>query len=78
VVTTDAGAMRERIRDGVDGLRFDAGDEQTLARHLRDLAADPARRATLGAAARERYVERNAQRVNVAALVAAWASLRAP
>ncbi len=75
VVSTAAGAMRERIRDGIDGLRFDAGDADGLARHLVDLAASPARRAELGAAARRRYLERNHSSITVPALVGGWASL---
>ncbi|MGZ4683764.1 MAG: glycosyltransferase family 4 protein [Acidimicrobiales bacterium] len=77
IVSTAAGAMRERIRDGVDGLRFDAGDADALAARLVDLATDPARRAQLGAAARDRYVHRNHSSVTIPALVAAWDSLLA-
>ena len=77
VVTTAAGAMRERVRDGVDGLRFDAGDADALAAHLVALAATPARRAALGAAARQRYLERNHSSVTIPALRGAWESLLA-
>ncbi len=75
MVSTAAGAMRERVRDGIDGLRFDAGDAAALAAHLVALAADPARRADLGAAARRRYLDRNHSSVTVPALLQAWATL---
>jgi glycosyltransferase involved in cell wall biosynthesis len=67
--------MRERIRDGVDGLRFDAGDADALAEHLVTLTGDPTARARLGAAARTRYVERNHSSVTIPALVEGWASV---
>ncbi len=78
VVSTAAGAMRERIRADVDGLRFEARDADTLAAHLTALAdggSGAARRAELGAAARQRYLERNHSSITIPALLDAWASL---
>lgn len=78
IVSTAAGAMRERIRHGVDGLRFDAGDADALAGHLAvltDGSTGAARRAELGGAARTRYLERNHSSITVPALVDAWATL---
>jgi phosphatidylinositol alpha-mannosyltransferase len=58
VVASDIAGYRDVVRDGVDGVLFPRGDAAALAATLRDLALDPARRATLAAAARqsaERY-----------------------
>jgi phosphatidylinositol alpha-mannosyltransferase len=58
VVASDIAGYRDVVHDGVDGLLFPRGDATALAQTLRDLALDPARRATLARAARqsaERY-----------------------
>jgi len=75
VVSTSAGAMRERIRPEIDGLRFEPGDAATLADHLVALARAPARRAALAAAARLRYRERCQASVTIPLLTRAWDSL---
>jgi glycosyltransferase involved in cell wall biosynthesis len=53
VVASAAGGLRDLIDDGRTGLLVRPGDAVHLAEALRGLAADPARAARLGAAARE-------------------------
>jgi phosphatidylinositol alpha-mannosyltransferase len=53
VIASDIAGYRDVVRDGVDGLLVPRGDATALAEALRDLALDPARRATLARAARE-------------------------
>jgi glycosyltransferase involved in cell wall biosynthesis len=59
VVASAHGGLPEIVRDGETGVLFAPGDAAALARALRDLAEDPARRERLGAAAaldvRERF-----------------------
>jgi glycosyltransferase involved in cell wall biosynthesis len=50
----------EVIRDGVDGFLVDVGDADALAERLAELAADPDRRERMGAAGRERVLQRYA------------------
>jgi glycosyltransferase involved in cell wall biosynthesis len=54
IVATDFAGIPEFVRDGVEGLLVAPGDIPALAQRLRELAADPARRAALGAAAHAR------------------------
>jgi phosphatidyl-myo-inositol alpha-mannosyltransferase len=54
VVASDIPGYRDVARDGHDGLLVAPGDPLALAEALRSLALDPARRATMAAAARER------------------------
>lgn len=54
VVATRASAIPEIVVDGVTGVLVEPGDADGVARALADLLADPARRAALGAAGRER------------------------
>jgi phosphatidylinositol alpha-mannosyltransferase len=54
VVASDIAGYRDVVRDGVDGLLTPRGDARELAEALRLLALDPARRAWMAAAARER------------------------
>ena len=54
VVASDIAGYRDVVRDGVDGLLTPRGDARELAEALRVLALDPARRARMAAAARER------------------------
>ena len=58
IVTTDVTGCREVVRDGVEGFLVPPGDEKAAAHALTALAADPALRAKLGAAARDRFEER--------------------
>jgi glycosyltransferase involved in cell wall biosynthesis len=59
-VATRVGGTPDVVRDGVDGFLVDSDDADDLAARLAELAADPARRAQMGAAGRERVLERYA------------------
>jgi glycosyltransferase involved in cell wall biosynthesis len=59
-VATRVGGTPDVIRDGVDGFLVDSNDAGALAERLADLARDPARRAAMGAAGRERALRRYA------------------
>ena len=52
VVSTDVGDVARHVRDGETGFVVDVGDAEALAERCARLAADPALRARLGAAAR--------------------------
>lgn len=54
VVTSDAGGMREAVRDGVDGFVVGVRDTEATADALVLLASDPSLRARMGAAGRGR------------------------
>ena len=54
VVASDIAGYRDVVRDGVDGVLVPRADATAVAAALRDLALDPERRRTMGAAARER------------------------
>ena len=54
VVASDIPGYRDVARDGLDGLLVPPGDALALAEALRALVLDPARRAAMAAAARER------------------------
>lgn len=56
-VVSDAGGMKEAVRDGVDGLVFPSGDPRALAQAIRRLKGDEALRAQLGASAAQRIAE---------------------
>ncbi len=47
VICSDIGGMAEKVRDGLDGLHFRAGDGRALALLLATLAAEPKRLAAL-------------------------------
>ena len=57
IVTTEAGGMREAVRDGVDGFVIRVRDADATAAALAQLADGPAIRARLGAAARQRVLD---------------------
>jgi len=59
-VATRVGGIPDVVRDGVDGFLVDLGDADALADRLADLAADPIRRAEMGASGRARVFERYA------------------
>jgi glycosyltransferase involved in cell wall biosynthesis len=69
IVAPNASNIREVLTHGVDGLLFEPNDPASLAQEIRQLAADCALRAKLGAAASRKIVEdditwaRNARRV---------------
>lgn len=52
VVATDTPSVRSYVEDGVSGLLVPEGDRASLAAAFRQLAADPARAAAMGDAAR--------------------------
>jgi phosphatidyl-myo-inositol alpha-mannosyltransferase len=54
VLASDIPGYRDVVRDGIDGQLVAPGDALALAESLRRLALDPARRARMAAAARER------------------------
>ncbi len=54
LVASDIPAFRETVTDGVDGLLAPVADVPALADRIATAAADPALRARIGAAARER------------------------
>lgn len=57
VVVTDAGGMREAVRDGIDGFVVPVRDVDAMAEALLRLARDPELRRRMGAAARQRVLE---------------------
>jgi len=54
VIASNTGGLPEVVRDGVDGILVEPGDEPGLTRALADLLADPDRRATMGREGRRR------------------------
>jgi glycosyltransferase involved in cell wall biosynthesis len=58
VITGDTPAIRRAFRVGRDLLTVPCNDPEALARAIRQLAADPALRQSLGASAGQRFVER--------------------
>ncbi|HZQ02841.1 MAG TPA: glycosyltransferase family 4 protein [Gaiellaceae bacterium] len=58
VVATRVGGVPDVVTDGVDGYLVAVGDVGAMANRLAELAADPGLRRRLGAAGRERVVER--------------------
>jgi glycosyltransferase involved in cell wall biosynthesis len=59
-VATRVGGTPDVIRDGVDGFLVDPTDGEALADRLAELARDPRLRRQMGAAGRERVLERYA------------------
>jgi glycosyltransferase involved in cell wall biosynthesis len=59
-VATRVGGVPDVVRDGIDGFLVDPGDADALAERLAELAADPERRARMGAEGRSRVLERYA------------------
>jgi glycosyltransferase involved in cell wall biosynthesis len=58
VAAYGVGGVPDVVRDGVDGYVVEAGDTAALADRLAELAADPELRTRMGAAGRERVLER--------------------
>jgi len=58
VVATRVGGVPDVVRDGVDGFLVEPGDVDAMADRLAALAGDPELRARMGAAGRERVIER--------------------
>ncbi|WP_426574263.1 glycosyltransferase [Aquihabitans sp. McL0605] len=74
IVSTAVGAMPDRL-DGGLGLLVEVDDVDASATALGRLVADADLRRSLGAAARERYVDRYTERAQQAALTALWDEL---
>jgi glycosyltransferase involved in cell wall biosynthesis len=64
VIAADAGGFRESIRHDVTGVLVPPTDPQRFAHAIIELAVDPARRFLLGAAARERALDRDVEPEN--------------
>ena len=73
VVASRLGAMATLVDDGHDGLLFEAGSGEALAAALQSLAADPARCAALGHAARQTYEARLTPEANYRQLTGIYA-----
>jgi glycosyltransferase involved in cell wall biosynthesis len=58
VIASDTGGLREAVEDGRTGLLAPPGDVVALAHAIETLAEAPAMRAAMGAAARDRAIER--------------------
>ena len=56
-IASDVGGNRFLIQNGISGLLFPAGDPEALRAHVRRLLDDPAKRKSLGKAARKRIEE---------------------
>ncbi len=56
-IATEVGGNRYLIQNGVSGFLFTPGDQEALRAHVRRLIEDPAKRATVSAAARKRIEE---------------------
>jgi glycosyltransferase involved in cell wall biosynthesis len=72
VVASAVGGLLEAIEDGVNGVLVPALDVAALRQALEGLLADPARRAQLGAAARDYAVRHFSREQEVDALLAAY------
>ena len=58
VAAYGVGGVPDVVRNGVDGFVVDPGDTAALAARLAELSADPEQRTRMGAAGRERVLER--------------------
>jgi glycosyltransferase involved in cell wall biosynthesis len=74
-VATDVGGMREAVRDGETGLLVARGDEGGFVAAVLALLADPARRCSMGAAARSLVQARFSMDVTAAAFEDLYARL---
>lgn len=57
VIATQVAGVGELVEEGVSGFMVPPGDAETLAARIRTLAEDPALRAVMGAAGRQRVTE---------------------
>ena len=81
IVTTDVPGCRRLVRDGVEGFVVPPDDAAALAGAFAALAADPARVAAMGAAARARVLDGFTERAvmdRVKTLYAAMLAAKAP
>ncbi len=72
IVTTDVPGCRRLVRDGIEGLVVPPDHAEALARGLAELAADPARVARMGAAARARVLDGFTERAVMEAVKALY------
>lgn len=56
-IASDVGGNRYLLQNGVSGFLFPAGDREALTAHIRRLLDDPAKRMSMGEAARKRIDE---------------------
>ena len=77
LVTTDVPGCREVVTDGVEGLLVPARDAPALAVAIGRLAADPALRARMGAAARAKAVARFDEKIVIRDTLAVYGELLA-
>jgi glycosyltransferase involved in cell wall biosynthesis len=75
VVATPVGAIPDVVREGHEGHLVPVRDASALARRLRELVEDPARRRAMGCAARERVERYFSVEIVVAELEALYDSL---
>lgn len=73
VIAASAGGLREAVGDG--GLLFPPGDVDALAAAIRELAADPARRAALARTGRDRVLRRHSPPACAAAYLEVYRAL---
>ncbi len=72
IVTTDTSGCREIVKDGFNGLLVPVREVQPLVEALRQLAEDPALRARMGSASRDRAEEEFRQELIFAATAAVY------
>ena len=77
ILTTDVSGCRRLVRDGQEGVVVQPDDAPALAAALVALARDPARRATLGAAARARVLDGFTERAVMDAVKGVYAAMLA-
>ena len=75
LITTNVPGCREVVTDGVDGLLVPVKDAPALAHAMARLHQDPALRARLGAAARQKALAQFDERLVVASTVAVYREL---
>jgi glycosyltransferase involved in cell wall biosynthesis len=75
IVATDVAGCREVVADGVNGLLVPPNDPAALARALARLLDDPALRAGMGAAGRERVLAQFADRLIIRQIMDIYARL---
>ena len=78
VIATRMGGIPEQIRDGVDGVLVDAGDELQLAAALRVLADDAALADRLGRSARDRALTTFGPQAHLDGLLGVYSAVMRP
>ncbi len=75
IVAARVGGLQVAIEDGTSGVLVPPDDPAALAAAIRQLLDDPARRLALGAAARQRYLERYTINHMASAWADAWRTI---